>query len=45
MEIHAPDHPIGEWRGQIRSALAALTFQEQMARALLKRYDELLADK
>lgn len=31
-----------DWRGRIGGALAGLTFQEELGRALLKRYDELL---
>jgi hypothetical protein len=36
---------VEEWRGRIGNAIAGLGFQETLARALLKRYDELLAGK
>jgi hypothetical protein len=39
-----PAAAIEEWRGQISSLGASLFLREQMARALLKRYDELLND-
>ncbi len=32
-----------EWRGRLNSLLAGLGFQEQLARTLAKRYDEILA--
>jgi hypothetical protein len=34
---------VEDWRGRISSALTSLALQEQLGRALLKRYDELLA--
>lgn len=38
-----PAPSIEEWRGRLADAIAGLGFQEQYARALAKRYDELLA--
>ena len=37
-----PAASIEEWRGRVSSLIAALAFQEQFARALIRRYDELL---
>lgn len=37
-----PAASIEEWRNRLRTAMAGLQFQDQYARVLVKRYDELL---
>jgi hypothetical protein len=45
-ESNAPSPTsIEEWRGRLNTQLAGLRLQEQLGRALMKRYDELLAGR